>query len=203
MFITFEGIDGSGKSVHSKLLFNYLKKKHVKVILVREPGGTKIAEQIRNILLDKKNKEIFDMTEVLLFLAARSQLVHEKIKPALKKKYWVVCDRYVDSTIAYQVYGKGLKFNDIKKINNIATNNLMPDITFFLDAFNIKYINFQDRIEIRNYNSYKKIYDGYKKIARENPKRFFTIDTKCKRYVAHENILKVIDIFLKNKQNKK
>ena len=119
LFIVFEGVEGCGKSFQSKKLFNKLKKNRIKSILTREPGGTKSAEQIRNLILKdyfNKKKEKFDKyTDTLLYLAARNEHIKTKIIPALQKKYIVICDRFVDSTIAYQVYGKKIKPEFIKK----------------------------------------------------------------------------------------
>ena len=137
LFIVFEGVEGCGKSFQSKKLFNNLKKKNFDVILTREPGGTKSAELIRNLILkdyfQKGIKEKFNKyTDTLLYLAARNEHVHNKIKPALRKKKIVICDRFVDSTLAYQVYGKKVKLNFINEIHKIILGNLKPDITFVL-----------------------------------------------------------------------
>ena len=136
-FIVFEGIEGSGKSFQSKKLFNKLKKKNLPTILTREPGGTFSAELIRNLILkdyfNKKQKEKFDKyTDTLLYLAARNEHVKNKIKPALLKKKIVICDRFIDSTIAYQVYGKKVNFKFINNIHKVILGNLKPNITFVL-----------------------------------------------------------------------
>ena len=135
LFIVFEGVEGCGKSYQSKKLFNNLKKKNFEVVLTREPGGTKSAELIRNLILKDYfqkgiNEKFNKYTDTLLYLAARNEHVHNKIKPALEKKI-VICDRFVDSTIAYQVYGK-VKLNFINKIHKIILGKLIPDITFVL-----------------------------------------------------------------------
>ena len=137
LFIVFEGVEGCGKSFQSKKLFNNLKKKNFDVILTREPGGTKGAELIRNLILKDYfqkgiNEKFNKYTDTLLYLAARNEHVHNKIKPALRKKKIVICDRFVDSTIAYQVYGKKVKLNFINEIHKIILGNLKPDITFVL-----------------------------------------------------------------------
>ena len=136
-FIVFEGIEGSGKSYQSKKLFNKLKKKNLPTILTREPGGTLSAELIRNLILkdyfNKTQKEKFDKyTDTLLYLAARNEHVKNKIKPALSKKKIVICDRFIDSTIAYQVYGKKVNLKFINDIHKIILGNLKPNITFVL-----------------------------------------------------------------------
>ena len=137
LFIVFEGVEGCGKSFQSKKLFNNLKKKNFEVVLTREPGGTKSAELIRNLILKDYfqkgiNEKFNKYTDTLLYLAARNEHVLNKIKPALKKKKIVICDRFVDSTIAYQVYGKKVKLNFINEIQKIILGNLKPDITFVL-----------------------------------------------------------------------
>ena len=136
-FIVFEGIEGCGKSFQSKKLFNKLKKNKIDTILTREPGGTKSSELIRNLILKdyfaKNSKEKFDKyTDTLLYLAARNEHIINKIKPALKKKKVVICDRFLDSTIAYQVYGKKVNLNFINKIHRVILGNLKPHITFIL-----------------------------------------------------------------------
>lgn len=137
LFIVFEGVEGCGKSFQSKKLFNNLKKKNFDVILTREPGGTKGAELIRNLILKDYfqkgiNEKFNKYTDTLLYLAARNEHVLNKIKPALKKNKIVICDRFVDSTIAYQVHGKKVKLNFINKIHKIILGKLKPDITFVL-----------------------------------------------------------------------
>ena len=137
LFIVFEGVEGCGKSFQSKKLFYNLKKKNLDVILTREPGGTKSAELIRNLILkdyfQKGTNEKFNKyTDTLLYLAARNEHVLNKIKPALRKKKIVICDRFVDSTIAYQVYGKKVKLNFINEIHKIILGKLKPNITFVL-----------------------------------------------------------------------
>ena len=137
LFIVFEGVEGCGKSFQSKKLFNNLKKKNFDVILTREPGGTKSAELIRNLILkdyfQKSIDEKFNRyTDTLLYLAARNEHVINKIKPALRKNKIVICDRFVDSTIVYQAYGKKVKLNFINEIHKIILGKLKPDITFVL-----------------------------------------------------------------------
>ena len=135
--IVFEGVEGCGKSYQSKKLFRKLKNKNIKTLLTREPGGTKSAELIRNLILKdyfkKSKKDKFDKyTDTLLYLAARNEHVATKIKPALKKKMVVICDRFVDSTIAYQVYGKKVNYDFIENIHKIILNKIKPDLTFIL-----------------------------------------------------------------------
>ncbi len=136
-FIVFEGVEGCGKSYQSKKLFRFLKKKKIPSILTREPGGTKSAEMIRNLILkdyfNKSSKDKFDKyTDTLLYLAARNEHIKNKIFPSLKKKMVVICDRFVDSTLAYQVYGKKINLNFVNNIHKWILNGLKPNITFIL-----------------------------------------------------------------------
>lgn len=132
MFITFEGIDGSGKSTQIQLLKEWLERLDHTVTVLREPGGNVVSEQIRQLLLDS-TEHIEPRCELLLFTAARAQLVSKVIRPALKAGHIVICDRYIDSSVAYQGYGRGLPIDEIVRINDFATAGLIPDITFIFD----------------------------------------------------------------------
>jgi dTMP kinase len=133
MFISFEGLDGCGKTTQINLLAEKLASLAYDVVFIREPGGTVISERIRDILLDTKHQGMNQITELLLFSAARAQLVNEVIKPALAESKMVLCDRYVDSTTAYQGYGRGLRLGAVKTINAVATLGVMPQLTFIID----------------------------------------------------------------------
>ncbi len=133
LFITFEGVEGSGKSTQARLLYHRLQERGYPVILTREPGGTRIGEMIRRILVDLQHTEMEPTTEILLFLSARAQLVQELIRPYLDTGGIVVCDRYADSTYAYQGYGLGRDLDELQAINRIATGGLQPDLTLLLD----------------------------------------------------------------------
>ncbi len=183
MFITFEGLDFSGKSTQAKLLHQYLLSRKVKVILLREPGGTIISEKVREIILDRNHIEMTPLTEFMLFSASRSQLVSQVIKPHLKKGYVVICDRYYDSSKAYQSYGGSLELKQVMKVNNIATGGLKPDITIFIDiapkaAFARANAggNVKDRMENKALTFYNKVYKGFKDIANKNKGRFVVIN---------------------------
>ena len=197
MFITFEGIDLSGKSTQAKLFFEYLKKKKRKVILLREPGGTEISEQIREILLHKSGSKMDDMTEFLLFSAARSQLTSEVIKPHLDKGYTVICDRYFDSSMAYQGYGGKVDRNTIKKINSIASGNLNPDLTFLIDITYKESIKRKpgnhkaDRIEQKKSSYFNKVVKGYLDIASKNKKRVKVLDGTDSIELIHSKIVEI------------
>lgn len=185
MFITFEGIDLCGKSTQAKLLLEYLQSIKKKVIYVREPGGTNISEKIRHLLLDKDHIEMEYVTEFLLFSASRYQLTNEVIKPHLKKGYIVICDRYFDSSTAYQGFGGKIDVKDINQVNKIASSGLKPDITFLLnitpeESFKRKKLRNKaaDRIEEKTLAYYRKVVNGYMEIAKANKKRFKIIDGK-------------------------
>lgn len=182
-FISFEGLDFSGKSTQIKLLTASLQNIGRDVMLIREPGGTVISEKIRSLLLDKNHMKMTDVCEVLLYSAARHQLVSEKIQPALKKGIFVIADRYVDSTTAYQGYGRQLPMPFIKQLNMIATEELMPSITFYLDI-NMDTLKERkkasvaeiDRLESQKDLFYERIRKGYLKIADKKRSRIVILD---------------------------
>ncbi|HQJ75283.1 MAG TPA: dTMP kinase [Bacteroidota bacterium] len=182
MFITFEGIDKSGKTTQSKFLIERLSNLGYTVKFLREPGGTKISEKIRDILLDIDNKEMFPATEFLLYSASRAQLVNEVIIPALNNNEVIVCDRYYDSSLAYQGFGRGIDLNIINFINNFAAP-VKPDLTFFMDIHiselnhrtNKMYVQ-KDRLEISGDSFFNKVREGYLSIAQNEPDRFVVID---------------------------
>ena len=179
--ITFEGIDGSGKSTQIQLLEAEFEKLGISYKTFREPGGTKLSEKIRTILLDKENIELYSNAESLLFAAARAQLTAEQIKPAITKGEFVICDRFTDSTIAYQGYGRGLNINNLELINTIATDGLIPDITFILDidpqkaTERLKTVN-PDRMEVAGIDFFKNIRQGYYQIREQNQSRCIVIN---------------------------
>ncbi|MCT4542764.1 MAG: dTMP kinase [Vallitalea sp.] len=182
LFISIEGADGSGKSTQIELLRNYLEKNNYKSVLTREPGGTIISEAIRNIILDKKYMEMSDMTEALLYAASRAQHVEEYIKPLLEKGNIVICDRFVDSSVVYQGYARGLGISCIENINKYATKGLEPDITILLDINaeeGIKRKKNQrelDRLELQKLEFHKKVSEGYRELSNMYPNRIKRID---------------------------
>jgi len=204
MFITFEGIDFCGKSTQVELLQNYLINKGKKVLLIREPGGTDISEKIRDILLDKKNYKMAVESEILLFSASRAQLVREKIRPFLDEGYYIISDRFHDSTTAYQGYGRGIPIESVIHINKIAIDNTIPDITFFIDIpvsvsvnrKNLKHQNELDRIEISKDHFYDKVRSGYLQIALQE-KRFRVIDGTLNIAEIHNIITNELILFEK------
>ena len=203
-FITFEGSEGSGKSTQIGLVRAYLKKKKKLILFIREPGSVKISEKIRNILLNVKNAKMGDECETLLYMAARAQLVEEVIKPALKKGKIVLCDRFLDSTVAYQGYGSGVDIAAIKKIGRFATQGIQPDITFFFDIDAKKGLSRinrkKDRIELRAIHYHNKVRKGYATIARKEPGRVKLIDANKSKEKIFEVVRKHIDRLLTIRQ---
>jgi dTMP kinase len=181
LFITFEGPEGSGKSTHSKLLCRYLRKKGYEVIHAREPGGTIIGEKIRKILLDPRNKNMHEICELFLYIANRAQVVKEIILPALKKGAIVICDRFLDATVAYQGYGSGLDIKLIRYIGRLATGGIKPDLTILLDIDTLeglKRSKRHDRMENKTIGYHRRVRKGYLTLAKEEPGRIKLIKIK-------------------------
>jgi len=199
-FITFEGSEGCGKSTQSYLLYEYLKKKGLKVIYIREPGGTRIGEKIRNILLDTVNTAISAHCEMLLYMAARAQLVNEIIQPALRKGRIVVCDRFLDSTLAYQGYGLGIDVKLIKYIGEATTQNIHPDLTIFLDLpleKGLEHRKFkEDRIERRPLSYHGRVRNGYLKLASLNPRRIKIVKVREDKNKTQMKIRELVERYV-------
>tara|TARA_Y100000590_G_scaffold308966_1_gene348818 strand:+ start:180 stop:827 length:648 start_codon:yes stop_codon:yes gene_type:complete len=187
IFVTFEGIEGSGKSYQAQKLYKNLKKKNIPVILTREPGGTKSAEKIRDVILDdyfnKESKEKFNKnTDTLLYLAARNEHIENKIKPAISEKKNIICDRFVDSTFAYQVFGKGVNKNLVNSVHKHILGKLRPDMTFILKVNISKAMQRlrkrkkKNRYDKFSRNFYNNVQKAFIKIAKRNKKRYFIID---------------------------
>lgn len=180
LFITFEGPDGSGKTTQIDRLKKFINNKGYDAVLTREPGGTKIGEKIRELILDKNNTEMDYMTEALLYAAARAQHVSQVIKPALEKGKMVICDRFMDSSIAYQGFGRGLG-DSVRVINEYAVNGCFPDITFLLKlAPEIGKIRIkaeeQDRLELEKLEYHKAVFRAYVELEKIYPERIIGID---------------------------
>ncbi|MFW5696370.1 MAG: dTMP kinase [Phototrophicaceae bacterium] len=187
MFITFEGIEGSGKTTQARLTADYLRHHGHNVLLTREPGGTPIGDQIRGILLDNMdNVDMHDRTELLLFCASRAQLVSEVIAPHLEQGGVVICDRYIDSTMAYQGYGHGLNLKFLRQLNSFATNGLTPDLTVFLDITPEKALRRRaagtlfgeewNRLDDMALAFHQRVYKGYRDLILAEPARFVAVD---------------------------
>jgi len=200
-FISFEGIDGCGKSTQISLVSKYLNEKKISNTIIREPGNTKVSEALRKILLDKKNI-ISSNTETLLFLAARSQLVNEIILPKIKKNDFVLCDRYLDSTAAYQGYGYDLNLEQINNMNIFATGNLFPSLTIIFDidpkiALDRIKKNNLDRMESKGLSYYNKVRDGYMQISHLYPNRCKVINCNGKDIMSvYSRVLELINLCL-------
>lgn len=201
LFITFEGLDGSGKTTQVELLKDLLEKGGEKVKLLREPGGTEISEKIRDILLDNKNSGMTKETELLLYLASRAQLVEEEIKKSLEDGYYVICDRFIDSTSAYQGYGRGFDVDLIERFNSfvLQNNTYQPDITFLLEIsheiLNDRILSRaieKNRLENENLEFFKKVAFGYKELAMKNSDRIVAIDGTMSIEEIHNIILSKI-----------
>jgi len=195
LFITIEGMDGSGKTTQINRLKEYFEKKGQHVVLSREPGGTAISEAVREIVLDIRHKEMDDVTEALLYAAARAQHVRQLIRPSLEEGSIVICDRFVDSSIVYQGYARGLGEEDVKMINNYATGGLRPDITFFLDLEHRigmdrkKNQQELDRLEAEKEEFHQKVRKGYHRLLEDNGDRMVGIDAGQSIDEVHRCIL--------------
>ncbi|MCX5705350.1 MAG: dTMP kinase [Candidatus Omnitrophica bacterium] len=198
-FITFEGSEGCGKSTQSRLLCEYLKKKGRSVLYLREPGGTMISEKIREILLSPKS-QMNPACETLLYMAARAQIVTELIKPALFKGKIVICDRFLDSTIAYQGYGLGVDIDFIKGVGWFASEGIQPGLTIFLDLpvkNGLKHrATSKDRIEKRSLVYHEKVRNGYLKLARQETGRIKIVRVDDNIEVTQANIRALIDRYV-------
>ena len=199
-FITFEGSEGCGKSTQSKLLYEYLKKEGVRAIYLREPGGVKISEKIRDILLDAKNNYMAPECEMLLYMAARAQIVSEVIKPALKQNKIIVCDRFLDSTLVYQGYGLGMDIDFIKRVGCFVTAGLKPDLTIFLDLAVKKGLRYRksckDRIERRPFKYHLRVRNGYLKLAKQEPGRIRVVKVEDSINKTQGKVRDLVDKFL-------
>ncbi len=205
LFITFEGIDFSGKSTQLELLSNYMKENNFPHEISREPGGTDIGEQARGVLLNKYNTQMFPEAEAYFFGASRSQLVRELIIPNLKNGIHVLVDRFVDSSVAYQGAGRKLGIKNIMRLNKMAVNGIMPDITYFIDITvdeslrrkALKKKTSLDRIELSEREFYERVRKGYFSIAKNEP-RIKLIDGMKSIEEIHEEVIRYVKKYLRN-----
>ena len=196
-FISFEGIDGAGKTTQIELLSNKLSSIGKKVSILREPGGTFISEKIRKILLDKNNSNLSIEAESLLFFASRNQLLKEKIIPILNEGFFVICDRFNDSTIAYQGYGFNIDIKKLEIVSKFSTLDKAPELTFYLDipldvSIQRRKDILDDRIENKGIEYLKKVRDGFLLIAKKNSNRIITIDASLDKQKIHDMIWNAI-----------
>lgn len=201
MLITFEGIEGCGKTTQIELLYDYLEKRGHKVIKTREPGGTPFGESLRNAFLHAKVK-VYPLSELLVFMAMRAQHIDELILPALKEGAIVLCDRFTDASYAYQGYGRGIDLSVIETLNKLVTKEIKPDLTILLDCPVEKGLTrkaesaLMDRFEKEELSFHRKINNAYEKLAEENPERFFVIDGTLDIETIHQTIRKKVEDLL-------
>ena len=201
ILITLEGNEGCGKSTQIKLLYAYLKKKHKNVFLTREPGGTKIGDAIRQVLLDPANKGMSAATETLLYMASRAQIIEEVIKPRLQKGQIVLCDRWLDATVAYQGFGGGVDVDWIRRLGQEVTQSVTPQLSLYLDLpvkAGLKRATSHkkaDRMEQKNISFHERVRKGFLWIAKKDPKRFkrIVLNPKDSIEVVFEKIKKEVE----------
>ena len=211
MFITFEGIEGCGKSTQAKRLVNRLRELAVPLVFTLEPGGTSVGQKIRRILLDSRNQHLSPLTELLLYAADRAQHVEEVIKPALEQEKWVLCDRFFDATTVYQGYARGLDMKLIVTLNEKASPGIRPDITFLIDCAveigleralkrnRIQFQEGQDRFEREKKDFHEAVREGYLTMAMEDSERFVVVDGTLKEDELEEIIFKHVEPFISRK----
>jgi len=208
LFITFEGIEGCGKSTQAKRLVNRLRELAVPLVFTLEPGGTTVGQKIRLILLDSRNQHISPLAELLLYAADRAQHVEEIIKPALEQEKWVLCDRFFDATTVYQGYARGLDMKLIVTLNEKASPGIRPDITFLIDCAvevglkralkrnKIQFQEGQDRFEREKKDFHEAVREGYLTMAMEDRERFVVVDGTLKEDELEEIIFKHVEPFI-------
>jgi len=205
IFITLEGPDGSGKSTVVEELSRYLKNSNIDYIFTREPGGTRIGEDIRDIILDNKNTNMSPRTEALLYAASRSQHVHEKIKPALQAGKVVLCERFVLSSLVYQGIGRGLGVVDVKAINDFGIEGVKPDLTLFFDidpsvSLNRKMVGQDvDRLEMEGIGFHREVYNGYLELINKYPENVVLIDASRSKEEVFKQVKSEVESILKER----
>ena len=197
--ITFEGPEGSGKSSQITLLAEFLQDKGFPVLATREPGGTRIGDQVRDTLHDVANTEMVAPAEFLLYSASRAQLVRQRIQPTLDAGGIVLCDRYADSTIAYQGYGRGLNLDDVRQITRFATGGLTPDLTFLLDidverglARRVEGAAEMNRLDLEEIAFHQRVRDGYHQLAKLDPPRWLIVDADRAQEIVQEELREIL-----------
>ena len=202
-FITFEGPEGSGKSTQVRMLARYLRNRGYSVVSTREPGGTRAGELIRKILLTEQKASLFSLTEVFLYMAARSQLIKETIEPALKRGKIVLCDRFLDATIAYQGYGDGVEINLIRRLGRVATGGLKPDLTILLDLPPRKGLERvrgkKDRMEKRPLAYHERVRKGYLRLAAQQTRRIKVVRVRKLKRETQQRLREEVDRCLSNR----
>jgi dTMP kinase len=208
LFITFEGVEGSGKTSQIQRLKKYLTQKGIPCKVTREPGGCPIGEKVRKILLDPDHREMVPATELLLYEAARVQHVKEVLKPLLKKRGIILCDRFCDATLAYQGYGRRIDLEWIDRLNRLSSQGIKPDVTFLLDCPSVVGLTRalkrnrtlkqerEERFEREEIQFHRRVRKGYLAIARKEPHRVKVIDTREGEEKVFEKIRKIVDNLL-------
>ena len=199
MFITFEGPDGSGKSTQLRMLASALREEGREIVTTREPGGTEIGDQIRAVIMNMKNKAMDPRTELLLFNASRAQLVEELIRPSLAAGKVILCDRYADSTMAYQGYGHGLDRDELRRLLNFATGGLKPDLTLLFDisaeaGLKRRLSNHDEWNRMDDYalQFHERVRGGFLELAAADPERWVVIDADRDPGVIHAEVLDIV-----------
>jgi dTMP kinase len=200
MFITLEGPDGSGKSMQVPMLAEFIRQHGYEVLTTREPGGTSIGDQIRQVIMKLGNTSMHPRTEILLFCAARAQIVEEVLKPALARGVVVISDRYADSTLAYQGYGHGVNLDDLRQLLAFVTGGLKPDLTLLLDVDATVGLQRRqtsggewNRLDAYALDFHKRVRDGYHELAKADPQRWETIDAGQSPEMVQSAIQKIIE----------
>lgn len=206
LFITFEGCEGSGKTTVIEGVLKHLEDNNVKVIKTREPGGIKISEDIRNVILDVNNTNMDEITEALLYAASRRQHLVEKVIPYLEKGYVVICDRFLDSSLAYQGHARGIGIDKVYNINLSATDGILPDLTILVDIkpeVGLKRIasnnREQNRLDLEKMSFHEKVYEGYKIVEERFKDRVRSINGDQSKEDVLTDTIKLIDEFLKER----
>jgi dTMP kinase len=212
LFITLEGVEGSGKTSQIQRLKKYLTQKGIPCKVTREPGGSPIGEKVRKILLDPDHREMVPATELFLYEAARAQHVKEVLKPLLKKRGIILCDRFCDATLAYQGYGRRIDLKWIDRLNRLSSQGIKPDVTFLLDCPSVVGLTRalkrnrtlkqerEERFEREEIQFHRRVRKGYLAIARKEPHRVKVIDTREGEEKVFEKIRKIVDNLIERKQ---
>ena len=206
-FITFEGIEGSGKTTQIQMLSNYFEERGIDHLLTREPGGTPIGDQIRRLVLDPRNVAMTPTCELLLYGAARAQHIEQVIRPALEAGRLVLCDRFRDATLAYQGYGRGIRLHLIDALHGLETLSLCPDLTFLFDIearVALERARTRDRTKSKDETRleqedpafHERVRSGYLEMARQEPGRFVVLDARGTLEEVHRRVMEAVDRFL-------
>lgn len=198
VFLSFEGIEGTGKSTQARLLFEHLREKGFDAVLTEEPGGTKIGRKIREVLLSPDHQEMTPLTELLLYFASRTQHLAQVIIPAVNRGAVVITDRFTDSTIAYQGYGRGIALHFLHSLDTIATEGMQPNITLLLDLdvetglSRNRGINKTDRLELEDIGFHTRVRNGFLELAAQQPERIKIIDASLEKEEVRKRVLDLV-----------